>query len=157
MLSLSLLLVATLVTPRTLCNRDLLISSNFVFSSISLREFFTSSLKVFIIFIKLHSKSFSSTSRLGWSSLPFVCPLDSRVTMLYFRMLEEFVHRHLPISSSNEASSVLASWSKFCCGCLLGLLSIGASCVTEFHGARRLLGPLSIGTNCVLGFHGACR
>ena len=79
-----------------------IISSNFlfVFSSISLREFFTSCLRVSIIFIRLLLKSISSNSYgLGCSSLAVACSLDCGV-MLLFRLLEEFLHRRLPISST---------------------------------------------------------
>ena len=38
--------------------------------------------------------------RLGCSSPPVVCLLDYGVIMLLFRMLEEFLHWHLPISLS---------------------------------------------------------
>lgn len=81
--------------------RDLLISSNFVsvLPLISLREIFTSSLRVSLSFIKLYLRLVSSV--LGCSGLGHVEILVSSVSILLFMFLNVFLPCHLPFSSSS--------------------------------------------------------
>ena len=51
-------------------------------------------------------------------SLPIVCPLGSGVTLLNFTLWRNSCIGAYPSLPSNEASSVFASWSSPCCGCL---------------------------------------
>ena len=92
--------------------RDLVISSTFLLVfSVSLKQLFISCLRSFIIFIMLCWKLISSTSSgIGYSNLLVVWSMDSGDVMLPFRLLEEFLHWCLPISSfkcSQESLGVL--------------------------------------------------
>lgn len=74
----------------------------FVFSSISLMNFFISSLlRVSIIFVTYWMPFYSGSSGLGCSDVPTIRPLGSGGTILVFILLDMLLHCLLPSSSFN--------------------------------------------------------
>ena len=119
-----------------------------MFSSISLRDFLTSSLRASIILMMMIFKSFSSaSSALLCSGLVGVDSLDSGGVMLVFLLLGVFLYCRLPIASSSRCRWGLSLSLWYSPG---GLRWVRGSMSVALGGSSSL-GRLSTGRGLVMG------